>query len=379
MCQVEVILRLASGRYILYNKNMVKILTWNILILLIVGLVVLSSAGIIDAQKKFGSSYYYLNHQLLFGILPGLALMYLFSKVDYKFWKKISLLILFGILALMIMVFVPRFGLGLKGASRWLNLVGFTFQPSELLKLSLVIYLAAWFGGRDARLKNWIYGMAPFFLVLSFIAVLLALQPDVGTLIVVSMIALGVYFVAGVSIKQFGAITGIIAIALFSLIMIEPYRFNRIKSFLNPSSDPRGISYQVNQSMISIGSGGLFGVGYGRSTQKYGFLPEVVHDSIFAVIAEELGLVGSAAIIGLFLLLCFNMTRIAVNVSDKFGMLVVMGMNIWIMSQTFINIAAMSGLAPLTGIPLPFISYGGTAMISLLAGLGIVLNVAKRA
>ena len=357
---------------------MTKVLTWNILILISVGLVVLSSAGIIDAQKKFGSSYYYLNHQLLFGVLPGLVLMFLFSKIDYKVWRKISLLMLFGVLVLMVMVFIPRFGLGLKGASRWINLVGFTFQPSELLKISLIIYLAAWFGGRDQRLKNWVYGMAPFFLVLSFVAVLLALQPDVGTLIVVSIIALGLYFAAGVSMKQFFAVILVLLVGVAGLIVIEPYRFNRIKSFINPSVDPRGISYQVNQSMISNGSGGLFGVGFGRSTQKYGFLPEVVHDSIFAVLAEELGLIGSAIIIALFLFLSFNLTRIAGRVSDKFGMLLVMGINIWIMSQAFINIAAMSGLAPLTGIPLPFISYGGTAMISLLAGLGIVLNVSKR-
>ena len=353
-------------------------LTWNILILAAVGLAILSSAGLIDAQKKFGSSYYYLNHQLMY-LGMGLVAMFLTSKIDYKVWKKLSLLILFGSLVLMIMVFMPSFGLDLKGASRWINLVGFTFQPSELLKLGLVIYLAAWFSGRDQRLENWAYGMAPFFLVLSFIAILLALQPDIGTLIVVSIISLGVYFVAGVSLKQFFAIIAILLVAIAGLIFIEPYRFNRIKAYLNPSADPHGISYQVNQSMIAIGSGGLTGVGFGKSSQKYGFLPEVAHDSIFAVVAEELGLIGAGTIILLFVFLCFNMTQIARNISDKFGVLLVMGINVWIMGQAFINIAAISGLAPLTGIPLPFVSYGGTALISLLAGLGIVLNVAKRA
>ncbi|OGN09247.1 MAG: cell division protein FtsW [Candidatus Yanofskybacteria bacterium RIFCSPHIGHO2_02_FULL_41_11] len=357
---------------------MQKLLTWNILILAIVGLAILSSAGLIDAQKKFGSSYYYLNHQLIYLGL-GLAAMFLMSKIDYKIWKKLSLLILFGSLVLMIMVFVPSFGLDLKGASRWINLVGFTFQPSEFLKLGLVIYLAAWFSGRDQRLENWSYGMAPFFLVLSFIAILLALQPDIGTLIVVSMISLGVYFLAGVSLKQFFGIILVLLIAIGGLIFIEPYRFNRIKAYLDPAGDPRGISYQVNQSMIAIGSGGLTGVGFGKSSQKYGLLPEVANDSIFAVAVEEIGLVGGVAIILLFLFLGFNMTQIAKNISDKFGILLVMGINIWIMSQAFINIAAISGLAPLTGIPLPFVSYGGTALISLLAGLGIVINVAKKA
>ena len=357
---------------------MQKLLTWNILILAIVGLAILSSAGLIDAQKKFGYSYYYLNHQLIYLGL-GLAAMFLMSKIDYKIWKKLSLLILFGSLVLMIMVFVPSFGLDLKGASRWINLVGFTFQPSEFLKLGLVIYLAAWFSGRDQRLENWSYGMAPFFLVLSFIAILLALQPDIGTLIVVSMISLGVYFLAGVSLKQFFGIILVLLIAIGGLIFIEPYRFNRIKAYLDPAGDPRGISYQVNQSMIAIGSGGLTGVGFGKSSQKYGLLPEVANDSIFAVAVEEIGLVGGVAIILLFLFLGFNMTQIAKNISDKFGILLVMGINIWIMSQAFINIAAISGLAPLTGIPLPFVSYGGTALISLLAGLGIVINVAKKA
>ena len=357
---------------------MQKLLTWNILILAIVGLAILSSAGLIDAQKKFGSSYYYLNHQLIYLGL-GLAAMFLMSKIDYKIWKKLSLLILFGSLVLMIMVFVPSFGLDLKGASRWINLVGFTFQPSEFLKLGLVIYLAAWFSGRDQRLENWSYGMAPFFLVLSFIAILLALQPDIGTLIVVSMISLGVYFLAGVSLKQFFGIILVLLIAIGGLIFIEPYRFNRIKAYLDPAGDPRGISYQVNQSMIAIGSGGWTGVGFCKSSQKYGLLPEVANDSIFAVAVEEIGLVGGVAIILLFLFLGFNMTQIAKNISDKFWILLVMGINIWIMSQAFINIAAISGLAPLTGIPLPFVSYGGTALISLLAGLGIVINVAKKA
>lgn len=356
---------------------MAKLLTWNILILAVVGLAILSSAGLIDAQKKFGSSYYYLNHQLMYLGL-GLVIMFFVSKIDYKVWKKLSLLILFGSLVLMIMVFMPNFGMDLKGASRWINLIGFTFQPSELLKLGLVIYLAAWFSGRDQRLENWAYGMAPFFLVLSFIAILLALQPDIGTLIVVSMISLGVYFVAGVSMKQFFGIILVLLVAIAGLIFVEPYRFNRIKAYFDPAGDPRGISYQVNQSMIAIGSGGLTGVGFGKSSQKYGFLPEVANDSIFAIVVEELGLMGASGVIFLFLFLCFNMVKIAKNISDKFGALLVMGINIWIIGQAFINIAAITGLVPLTGIPLPFVSYGGTALIALLAGLGIVLNVAKR-
>ncbi len=349
------------------------------LVLIVFGLIVLSSAGIVDGQKKFGSPYYYLSHQLLYGVIPGLIGMFVLSLIDYKFWRKISLFILIGSLALMIMIFMPTFGHGLKGATRWISLGIFSFQPAEILKLSLIIYLAAWFGSRDERTKKWSYGVLPFLIVLSFVALLLFLQPDVGTLIIVSFISLGVYFLAGPSYKQFAGILLVLFLGLSAIIVVEPYRFDRLKSFWDPSVDPRGSSYQINQSLISIGSGGLLGVGYNNSSQKQGgFLPEVIGDSIFAIIAEELGLVGSALTVGLFGILCFFMVGIAKNASDKFGALLVMGINIWIMSQAFVNIAAISGLVPLTGIPLPFISYGGTALVVLLSGMGIVFNVAKR-
>jgi cell division protein FtsW len=355
-----------------------KKLIWIIGILIIFGLAVLSSAGIVDAQRKFGSPYYYFYHQLLYGILPGIIIAYILSKIDYKIWRKFSLPILFLALLLTTLVFVPHFGYGTKGAVRWLQFHGFIFQPAELLKLSLVIYLAAWFGGRHDRVKNWTYGAAPFFIVLGFVALLLMLQPDIGTMMVVALIALGMYFVAGVNLKQLFSILGIGALILGLIIIIEPYRLNRLKAYINPNEDPRGISYQVNQAMIAIGSGGLFGVGFGHSTQKLGsFLPEVVGDSIFAIIAEELGYIGSLFTIGLFVFLCLVLTQIANNTRDEFGRLFVSGINLWIMAQAFVNIAAITGLAPLTGIPLPFISYGGTAMIALLASLGIVLNIAR--
>jgi cell division protein FtsW len=277
----------------------------------------------------------------------------------------------------MALVFVPQFGYGTKGAVRWVNLYGFVFQPAELLKLALIIYLAAWFGGRHDRMKNWVYGAAPFFLILGLVTVLLALQPDIGTLIVVGCIALGMYFAAGVSWKQLGIVIGVGLLGLVILVAVEPYRLDRLKTFLDPQRDPRGSSYQVNQAAIAIGSGGLFGVGYGNSTQKLGFLPEPIGDSIFAIIVEELGLTGGLFTLLLFVTLGFMLSRVAITTHDSFGRLYVSGVNIWIMSQAFVNIAAISGLAPLTGIPLPFISYGGTAIMTLLAALGIALNVAK--
>lgn len=352
-------------------------LIWIIAILTIFGLAVLASAGIVDAQRKFGSAYYYVYHQLLFGILPGVIVAYVLSRIDYRIWRKFALPILFGALALTTLVFVPHFGYGTKGAVRWLDIGGLLFQPSEILKLSLVIYFAAWFGNRTERLKNRAYGIAPFAIILGFVAVLLAKQPDIGTLIVVAIIAVGMYFMAGLSAKQFLGILGIAGLALVILVVFEPYRLNRLKAYIDPNQDPRGISYQVNQAAIAIGSGGLFGVGYGHSTQKFGFLPEPVGDSIFAIIGEELGFVGAVFTIGLFVFLCLTLTQIVAATHDAFGRLLAAGINIWIMAQAFVNIAAISGLAPLTGIPLPFISYGGTAMIALYAGLGLVLSVVK--
>lgn len=357
---------------------MTKSLYIIIFILIVFGLVMLTSAGIVDAQKKFGSSYYYLTHQLLYSILPGIALLFIFSKLNYKIWKKLSLLILFGALALMVLVFIPGFGYGLKGAVRWVNLFNLSFQPSEFLKLGLVIYLAAWFGGHEKRATHLGYGTTPFLLVMGFVATLLILQPDIGTLVIVMCIALAMYLFAGASMKHFLAIILLAVVAMVGLIAIEPYRLNRIKAFIDPTVDPRGISYQINQSLISIGSGGLFGVGYGQSSQKLGFLPEVVGDSIFAVIAEEIGFVGATVTVGLFLILAVILTKIARAAEDPFARLFVLGISVWIVSQAFLNISAMLGIAPLTGVPLPLISYGGTSALAILTGLGIVINISKK-
>lgn len=356
-----------------------KRLLWTIAILIVFGLIALSSAGVVDGQKRFGSSSYYVKHQLLYSVLPGLLVMWAISKINYKHWKKLALPILFGALALMILVFVPGIGVKINNAQSWIRFHGQTFQPAEFLKVALVIYFASWFGGRDERVKNWAYGIIPFFIVVGFIGLLLMLQPDLGTLIIVVAIAMGVYLVAGIKLRDFIIMVVAGLLVLGALIAIAPYRINRIKTFLDPSFDPRGASYQLNQSLIAIGSGGLFGVGYGKSTQKFGFLPEPVGDSIFAIIAEELGLIGAGVLITLFLLLGYFLTSIARRSSDKFAKLYIMGITTWILSQTIVNIGAATGLGPLTGLPLPFISYGGTSMLALLGSLGIVMNISRHA
>ncbi|MBI2669692.1 MAG: putative lipid II flippase FtsW [Candidatus Yanofskybacteria bacterium] len=355
-----------------------KTLTILIFILIVFGLVMLSSAGVVEGQKRFGSASYYFTHQLLYGVLPGLALFFLFSKINYKFWKKIALPLLIVAVGLMVLVFVPGVGYGLRGANRWLNFGFFTFQPSELLKLTLIIYLAAWFSRRDRQIGGSPQSLVPFLLVLGFIGLLLISQPDMGTLILVTLIAISMYFFAGAKFTHFVVLFLIVGIMLGALSVVEPYRFDRLKAFLNPSSDQRDTSYHINQALMGIGSGGIFGLGFGQSRQKINnFLPEPVGDSIFAIVVEELGLVGGIFLLVLFLVLSLAMINIAKSAANQFGGILVLGIIVWICGQALINIFAISGLIPLTGLPLPFISFGSSSLVSILAGLGIVVNISK--
>ena len=356
---------------------MPKRLFWLIMAMCAGGLIVLASASVVSATRQFGSASYYWLHQLMYGIVPGIVVMLILWRIDYRKWRPLALPLLFVALGLMVLVFVPSVGLRLKGATSWLDVFGISFQPAEVLKLALVLYLAAWLGENRDRVKHVTLGLVPFILIIGFIAVLLLLQPDLGTLGLVLLIAGGVYIVAGAPLKQALAVIAIAAVLVVGVAALSPLRWKRITTLLNPAADTRGSGWQLNQSLISIGAGGMLGVGYGQSTQKFGFLPEPFGDSVFAVLVEELGFVGGAVTIGLFMLLALMMLRVAQRAPDAFGGLFVAGMLIWIMVQTAVNITAVTGLAPLTGVPLPFVSYGGTSMVSLLAGLGIVLNVAK--
>lgn len=356
-----------------------KTLTVLVFILVGFGLLMLSSAGVIEGQKRFGSAQYYFFHQLTSGALLGAALYFLLSIVDYKFWKKVALPFLIGALLLMIGVFIPQLGVAAKGATRWLDVGIFSFQPAEVLKLALIIYFAAWFSKRSQKEKSWSYSIVPFLAVFVFVGFLLALQPDIGTLGIITIIALGIFFFAGGSASFFLKLGVAIGILIIPLAVFSPYRTHRIIAFLNRAGDPQGISYHINQALIAIGRGGWWGVGFGHSQQKMGFLPEPVGDSIFAILVEELGIVGGMALVVLFAFLIIYLVRVASNCSDRFAQLFVLGVAVWIGSQAFINIAAITGLVPLTGIPLPFISYGGTSLAVLLSSLGIVANIAKKA
>ncbi|MBU0612778.1 putative lipid II flippase FtsW [Patescibacteria group bacterium] len=348
-----------------------------VFVILIFGLIMLSSASSVVAYQKFNDSNYLLKHQLFYGVSLGLLAMFITSRIAYQTWKKLAIpMLAITILALFI-VLVSDAGLTSGGARRWIDFGFFTFQPSELTKLTFVIYLATWLSKKGKVISNFAYGFVPFLVLLGVITFLVMMQPDLGTMTVIALVSIAIYFIAGGGIKH---ILLIIAggISLFALLIkIAPYRAARFSVFLNPELDPQGIGYHVNQALLAIGSGGILGLGLGRSRQKYNFLPEVTGDSIFAVIAEELGFIISFGLIILFFLLMIRGFKIARSAPDTFGKLVAAGITCWFTIQAVVNIGSMVSLLPLTGIPLPLVSYGSSAIIISLAALGILINISR--
>jgi len=348
-------------------------------LILIFGLVVLTSASSATGFEKFNDSYFFIKQQLLHGFLPGIILLMLTATINYKKWKKF-IMPLFGIsVVLLISVFLPGIGAEYGGAKSWINLGSLSFQPSELVKLTFLLYLCIWLSRRDKKdIQHFSTGFLSFIFILLIISVLMALQPDIGTLFVILCTSIIVYFAAGAKFSHLLAIAAGGAGLILLLIKLSPYRAARVTTFLHPELDPQGIGYHINQAFLAIGSGGLFGRGFGHSRQKFQYLPEVTGDSIFAIICEELGYLFALLLIVLFILLFFRILKIAEKCADPFGRLVAIGIGSWFVVQAFINISAMIGLAPLTGIPLPFVSHGGTALAIGMAAFGIIINISRQ-
>lgn len=346
-------------------------------ILVLLGLVILASVSAAISQEKFGYPAFYLLRQIIMGLLPGIILGFAAFKIPLSFFKKWSPLLLSLNILLLILVFVPKIGISAGGASRWINL-GFTsFQPSELLKLSFVLYLAVWLSSKTEKSKKFSSTFIAFLIIIGLIGFLLVKQPDVSTLGIIVVSAVLIYFSAGTPLKHtlfmfLGGATGLVA-----LIKIAPYRFERFLVFLMPDIEPMGISYQIKQALIAIGSGGILGRGLGMSVQKFGFLPHPMSDSIFAIFSEETGYLGSFVLILLFLIFAWRGLAIAKKTQDKFSQLACVGISSWITLQAFVNIGSLAGILPLAGIPLPFISHGGSALVTELIGVGILLNISK--
>lgn len=344
--------------------------------LTIFGLVMLASASSHLGKIKFDDSYYYLKHQLLFGFLLGVAGFIFGYKAYYRYLEKFSVFLLLFSIVTLILVFTPL-GLSAGGADRWLNFGPVSFQPSELLKITFMVYLAAWLGGNSERAKNFWQGFMPFLAVAGTIGFLLIKQPATSTVAILMASALIVYFVSGARLVYiFGSmIVGALVLAL--IVYLTPYRFSRVLNFINPEANPQAGGYHINQAKIAIGSGGLFGVGYGQSTTKIKYLPEPIGDSIFAVIGEELGFAGATVLLLAFVLLVGRTLFLARRAPDKFAKLLLVGFATIIAIQTFVNIGAISGLLPLTGTPLPFISYGGTALAVFMTMGGMIANISR--
>lgn len=341
------------------------------------GLVILSTASSNLGEVKFGDPYYFVKHQMLFGLSLGIIGFLIASRLDYRHLKKLAFPLLIFSIGCLVAVFTPV-GLSGGGASRWVGLGPISFQPGELLKVTYIMYLAAWLSGATRRRTQDIQtGLVPFLAVSGIIALLLVLQPATSTVFILLASGGVLYLFSGAPWKYVAMCAGAGLIAVTILVLITPYRMARITSYLNGNADTEGSGYHVTQSLIAIGSGGITGVGYGKSTTKISFLPTPADDSIFAVAAEEFGFIGSSVIVVLFGALVVRLYMIAWKTKETFGQLMLVGFGTVIALQSFVNMAAISGLGPLTGVPLPFISYGGTALAIFMTMIGIASNVSS--
>lgn len=353
-----------------------SLLAIAVVVLVLFGVVMIYSSSIIVGYVRFFDEQFFFKRQLLWAVL-GITTMVVASNIDYRLWKKWAVVMLVATFVLLLSVFLFSKG-EINGAHRWIYLGGISFQPSELAKLTFTMYLSAWFVSRKDDIGSLQKTFLPFVALCGAISFLVLKQPDLGTLSIILAAAIAVYIVAGITWQQVLLGAGIIAVTLGG-ILAEPYRRARVLTFLDPSQDASGISYHVNNIAIAIGSGGWFGLGFGASGQKRLFLPEPQTDSIFAVITEELGFVVALILIAVFVFIMYRGYRIAVQAPDMFGRLLAAGITSWFAFQTFINLASMLHIVPLVGVPLPFISYGGTNLIISMAAVGVLLSISRQA
>lgn len=349
-------------------------------LLVLLGFVFLASASSVVALQKMGDSYYYVKRQLLYGLAPGLLLFFVFAHLPYQKLRRLGLVALVGSLVTLGLVFAPYLGYGFGGAHRWLRLGPLLVQPSEFVKLAFLVYLAAWLESRGVeRRRSFWGGLVPFALTAGLVIGLVVLQPDLGTASVLAVAAFATYFVAGGNLAHLTLLAGVGGVAGWFIIQSLSHSVRRLTVFLHPELDPQGIGYHINQALLAVGSGGFFGEGLGYSRQKYEYLPQVTGDSIFAIVAEELGFLFTSLVLALMSFFYVRGFRIAKHAPDEFGRYLATGILVWFAWQTCINIASMLGLLPLTGVPLPFVSYGGSALTTLLASLGILTNISRQA
>jgi len=365
-------------------KNLVKrrelpdfLLLGIVTVLVFWGILMVFSVSYFNSGIKFGTPFYFLKRHLLFGVIPGIICGLFCYFLPLNFLRKLAFPLFLINIGLLIMVFIPGIGIKIAGATRWINLKFSTCQPSEFLKLTFLLYLSSWLVGKTENSKLRRQTFFAFLGLMGLISLLLILQPDISTLGIILLSAMVVYFISNAPLKYFFLILiGGFSLLLF-LINIAPYRMARVIVFLNPNLDILNIGYQFHQALITIGSGGLLGVGLGMSQQKFGFLPQPMTDAVFAIFAEETGFLGTLILVILFLMLFWRGKVIAESSPDKFSKFLALGITFWITLQAFLNISSLIGILPLAGTSLPFVSYGGSALITQLAGIGILLNISK--
>lgn len=348
------------------------ILLGSIVLLTLFGLLIIYDASSYISSRDFhGFKYHYILDQGIWAILGFLGL-YFFSMFDYRKLYDLALPILITAVILLVAVFIPGISTPVLGARRWIDLRISVVQPAEFVKLSLAIYLSAWFSNKERE------RFTAFLLLTGFVLGLVMLEPDMGTAIIILSEAMLIYFLSGGRVMRVIGLIPVVAIIGLVLIKIAPYRASRLETFFHPNDSIQTASYQMRQILIALGSGGIFGVGLGNSLQKYAYLPENVTDSIFAIIGEELGLLGAVALICVFMIIAWRGLYIAIRAKDRFAKLLAGGITGFLVIQMIVNLGAETALFPLTGVPLPFISYGGSALVVDLCSVGILLNIAKR-
>ncbi len=342
----------------------------SVIFLVIFGLVMVYDASFVQGLNDFNDGYYYIKQQLIWVVL-GIISMFFFSRFDYKKFKPFALILIIFSFLLLLAVFIPGLGIAGGGAHRWLKFGRITIQPAEVIKLTGVIYLASIFE-KKAR-------FFPFMTVVGLVTIITAiLQKDLGSTLVFVITALLLYFLSGGPLWHFLAVLPVGLGGLLALIFTSSYRSKRVLAFLDPFSDTQGFTYHISQVLIALGSGGIFGLGLGHSRQKFEYIPEVSTDSIFGIIGEELGFLGASLLLAIFVFVILRGFKTAANCENPFGKNLALGLTCWLGIQIVINLSSMTALLPLTGVPLPFISYGGSALVVNLTAVGILLNISKQ-
>ncbi|REJ28026.1 stage V sporulation protein E [Caldibacillus debilis] len=349
-----------------------------ILSLLAFGLIMVYSASAVWADYKFGDSFYFVKRQLLFALI-GVMAMFFLMNIDYWTWRSWGKLILIFCFLLLVLVLIPGIGTVRNGSRSWIGVGAFSVQPSEFMKLAMILFLAKYLAENQKKMTSFAKGLLPTLLLVMSAFGLIMLQPDLGTGTVMVATCVLMIFVSGARIIHF-LLLGMAGIAGFVLLILSaPYRIQRITAFLDPWQDPLGNGFQIIQSLFAIGPGGLFGLGLGQSRQKFFYLPEPQTDFIFAIVAEELGFIGASFALLLFALLLWRGIRTAINAPDLYGSFLAVGIIAMIAIQVMINIGVVIGLIPVTGITLPFFSYGGSSLTLTLMAAGILLNISRHA